>query len=404
MAPQVSFIVLSFNYAHYIGQTIDSILKQTMGDFELIVIDDNSRDNSVEVVKTFDDPRIKLIRNEKNLGGAGSFNKAFQHSSGTFISNVDADDWIEPEKTEKQLQAAQEHSADIVGTWVNYVDESGSLHPNSEALEVIASRQADYNLPSTWIVQNSFCRSSTLIKRSFHEKFGLMDPELVRAPDFELWLRALSGGQRFHMVQEKLTNYRLHSGGVTHADPIGSYLEIAYTFRKNMLPLLNKWGDQKSKAELFDWFMVAPQALELPPKQRFRVLGYLASANRELSYREFRDWIMVDSNQESENAEEIGRNIACIFRYGAASAKLIEERRYSVKLEEARDWWQKKSNEWEMSFRESRQKCDTLKADLRAARRAAAIAEKSAKAAIAQQQSSGTGLKGKIRRILQLVK
>jgi hypothetical protein len=227
-----------------------------------------------------------------------------------------------------------------------------------------------------------------------------MDAELVRAPDYELWLRALAGGQRFAMVPEKLTNYRLHSSGVTHADPVGTYLEFAFILRKHMIPLLDRWGDQKAKAELFHWFMTAPQALELSPRQRFRILGYLATDSQRGSYRQFWDWALLDTPAGSAHLEEIGRNIACIFRYGAGSAQLIQEQRYSAKVEEARDWWHQKSQQWEERFRESNQRSDTLAAELRVAKRAVARAEKAVKA---QQVARHSGLKSMIRRILRLV-
>ncbi|MFX5494461.1 glycosyltransferase family 2 protein, partial [Acinetobacter baumannii] len=77
----------------YICTTLRSILEQTVQDFEIVVVDDCSRDRSVEVVRSFNDPRIRLIVNEKNLGGAGSYNRAVEAARGTWLVNLDADDW-----------------------------------------------------------------------------------------------------------------------------------------------------------------------------------------------------------------------------------------------------------------------------------------------------------------------
>src|SRR5256885_734485 len=77
-APKLSFIVLSYNYADLIGQTIRSILEQTVQDFEIIVVDDASTDTSCDIVRSFADPRIRLLLNERNLGGAASYNRAVE--------------------------------------------------------------------------------------------------------------------------------------------------------------------------------------------------------------------------------------------------------------------------------------------------------------------------------------
>ena len=118
-APKLSFIVLSYNYEHYIGATLRSILAQTVQDFEVVVVDDCSSDGSRALVRSFNDPRIHLIENEQNLGGAGSYNVAVQAARGEWLVNLDADDWIAPEKCAVQLAAADaDPTLDIIGTWI----------------------------------------------------------------------------------------------------------------------------------------------------------------------------------------------------------------------------------------------------------------------------------------------
>jgi len=369
MSPRVSFIVLSYNYAHYICKTIESIISQTVDNIEIIVIDDNSTDNSVEVVRSYKDPRVKLIENATNLGGSASFNKAFSFSSGDFIATVDSDDWIEPTKTEKQLILAQSLEADVVGTWVNVVDVAGNPHPHREAVEAIGNRALNYNLPSTWIVQNSLCRSSSLVRRRFHEEHGLADPQLTRTPDFELWLRALKAGGRIEVVEEKLTNYRLHERGVTHADPVGTYLEFAYIFRKHMIPVLDRSSDQISRIALFNWFLKAPQALDLTPRQRFRVLGFLSNCRSFEFYNEFREWIISTPNNNSDRlTEDVGKSIACFLRYGDRTA-LEDLQAYHLKVEEARDWFRGQSERWQEKYREAEKSLKEANRSLKEANR-----------------------------------
>jgi glycosyltransferase involved in cell wall biosynthesis len=137
LTPKLSFIVLSYNYADLIGQTIHSILGQTVQDFEIVVVDDASTDASCDVIRSFADPRIRLLVNERNLGGAGSYNRAVQAARGEYLVNLDADDWITPNKCE------------------------GRPHSRTAELDAVVNRPFDLNAVDSWVGQNRLVRSST---------------------------------------------------------------------------------------------------------------------------------------------------------------------------------------------------------------------------------------------------
>jgi glycosyltransferase involved in cell wall biosynthesis len=158
--PKLSYIVLSYNYEQFIGTTLSSILDQTVQDFEVVVVDDASRDRSVDIVRSFADPRIKLHVNERNLGGAASYNRAVEAASGEWLVNLDADDWVAPQKAELQLAAlAADPSLDIIGTYVNFVDKQGAPHPKAQELEALTNVAHDLNRLDTWLGANPLCRS-----------------------------------------------------------------------------------------------------------------------------------------------------------------------------------------------------------------------------------------------------
>src|SRR5207253_6329760 len=91
--PRVSFVVLSYNYAHFIGETIQSILDQRgHHDFEIIVVDDASPDNSDEVIKAFRDPRIRYFRHERNQGHAATVTDGLREARGDIVARIDSDD------------------------------------------------------------------------------------------------------------------------------------------------------------------------------------------------------------------------------------------------------------------------------------------------------------------------
>lgn len=185
MSPLVSFIVLSYNYERLIRQTLESIQAQTVTDIEIIVVDDASHDASVEVVNGFSDPRIRLYRNEKNMGGAWSYNRAVSLATGEFLVNLDADDWIDPLKTEIQLREMQEDlTLSVLGTHVQFVDGLGNRHAQAEALEAVVNTRLDLNRIDSWVGKNHLCRSSTMVRRRAHMELGLDDTAMVRAPDY----------------------------------------------------------------------------------------------------------------------------------------------------------------------------------------------------------------------------
>ncbi len=271
--PLLSFIVLSYNYEDYIQITIQSILNQTLQDFEVIVVDDGSTDRSCEVVRSFKDPRIRLIVNERNLGGAGAYNVAVSAACGEWLVNLDADDWIAPEKSVRQVKTAtQNPRIDIIGTWVNLVGSDGKIHPDAPLIEPNWNGDHALNLVDTWIGMNRLCRSSTMVRRAAHLRIGLDDAGMVAAPDYELWARALAQGLRFHLMKERLTFLRLHSRGVTRADLFRSFLEISFALSKNIVPLIEKRGLSPSFVDLLRWIGTHPELPALAPRERHRTL------------------------------------------------------------------------------------------------------------------------------------
>lgn len=347
--PRVSFIVLSYNYEAYILKTLRSILDQTFSDFELVVVDDASSDRSREAVRSFGDPRIHLYVNEQNLGGAASYNRAVSLCRGEYLVNLDADDWIDCRKTEVQLRAFERDPLlDILGTYVSYVDAAGKNHSESAKYEALTNRPRDLNLVSNWIATNFLCRSSTMVRRSVHERIGLDEPTMVRAPDYELWTRALSNGCRFGVVHEPLTFYRLHGGAVTHGDPHGTFLEICYLLVKNIMPTIEKRATFDCFCRIIDWIIANDQSAACQPQERYRLLGAMIMPPFSQDFAVFRGIILHGDNPALAS---VGRLLLVTFT-------LHPRQQYSERLLpdiekyiEARDYWHAQSDKWEREYR-----------------------------------------------------
>lgn len=337
-APKLSFIVLSYNYEHFIRQTIESILAQTVKDLEIIVVDDCSTDKSRDVIRSYDDPRIRLIENERNLGGAGSYNVAVSAARGEWLVNLDADDWIDPKKSELQLaKSLLDPSLDVIGTWVKVVDGTGARHTRADEIEAIVNRPYRLNLTETWIGQNPLCRSSTMVRREAHMRFGLDDADMIRAPDFELWTRALAHGARFDLMPLQLTYMRQHARGVTHGDPVGTLLEMSFALIRSLAPLTESRSTFDNQAEIVRWIAKSPHLISLTPLESLRLLGSAVLLTRFDSYKAFRAFI-ADTSQDPV-LERVGRQ--ALISAGTYTPPGTIEKLYSDigAFVEARDYW-----------------------------------------------------------------
>ena len=126
ISPKVSVIMPVYNAGEYLMEAIESILNQTFTDFEFIIIDDGSTDNSLNIINTYNDPRIILVRNETNLKLIASLNKGIKLANGKYIARMDADDISLPERLAKQVEFMdQHHNIAVCGTWVEVFCEYG---------------------------------------------------------------------------------------------------------------------------------------------------------------------------------------------------------------------------------------------------------------------------------------
>jgi GT2 family glycosyltransferase len=351
-SPLLSYIVLSYNYERYIGKTLQSILDQTVQDFEIVVVDDKSTDNSVAIVSAIEDPRIRLFINEKNLGGAASYNRAVQEARGEWLVNLDADDWIDPRKAEIQLQAVNDDPRlDIIGTYVAFHDENDLPHSSADALEQSVNQAHDLNLVDTWIGANYLCRSSTMVRASAHRRIGLDDPAMVRAPDYELWTRALRLGCRFAVVPERLTFMRLHSRGVTHADPIGTLLEMGYAMQRNLVPLAEARSLFPSITRMVAWVGRHSSLSRLRPLQAYRLIGALMQSTPVADFPQF----VALLNDPAVHPELAGIGQRSLTFIGPSAdaylevGKLLDDIKAYI---EAREYFRKESEGWERRYAE----------------------------------------------------
>jgi teichuronic acid biosynthesis glycosyltransferase TuaG len=199
MNHKISIITPVYNSSAFIADTIQSVLNQTYQNWELLLVDDVSTDDSVAVVQSFRDERIKLMRLEKNSGPAIARNTAIEAATGRFIAFLDSDDLWLPEKLEKQLQFMLTQNAAVTHTAYEVIDINGKrIGKIIRAPEVIGYRQLlNYNY------------IGCLTGMFDTEKTGkMLMPDIPKRQDYGLWLAILRQGFKAYYLDEVLAQYR----------------------------------------------------------------------------------------------------------------------------------------------------------------------------------------------------
>ena len=200
---RVSVVVTSYNSLPYLPETINSVLQQTFTDFELIIVDDGSTDQTVDTIKEYDDNRIKLVAQE-NQGVSVARNFGIDHAIGEYVAFLDGDDVWEISKLAKQVELMDSNpDIGLVHTWLALINEKS---------ELTGRIMKPYQEGHVWkdIIENNMVAcSSTLIRSSCFEVAGVFDSSLLVAEDWDLWIR-LSANYPFAIIKEPLVKYRNH--------------------------------------------------------------------------------------------------------------------------------------------------------------------------------------------------
>ncbi|WP_277967990.1 glycosyltransferase family 2 protein [Sphingomonas echinoides] len=208
--PVVSVIIPTYNGSALVAETIASLQAQTLADFEVIVIDDCSTDDTVAVVAAIDDPRIRLIRAERNRGVVLTRNAGFALARGRCIAALDQDDLCHPERFARQVAYLDMHPAvALVGTAANVLQDG----------VILPSPLAPVSTPAliAWLLQieNPLVWSSVMIRTDAARRLDPFNrPELLYAEDFDLYHRILPIGGVARIDAELLT-YRRHAAGAS---------------------------------------------------------------------------------------------------------------------------------------------------------------------------------------------
>lgn len=204
---EISIVMSTYNGEKYLKQSIESILSQTFRDFEFLIIDDGSTDNSWQILQDYakKDSRVKVFRNEQNLGLTKSLNRGLSRAKGEYIARMDDDDISLPTRLEKQFQFMEQNpSVVLCGVRVLVIDQAG---------EEIGRKNLPLkhkDIKNKLLFNNQFIHSSLFFKNDL----GIYNEKFARAQDYEFVLRVASRHQVVNLP-EYLVKWRARQGSLS---------------------------------------------------------------------------------------------------------------------------------------------------------------------------------------------
>lgn len=234
--PRISVVLAVYNHEQFVGQTIESIVGQSFEDWELIIIDDCSKDGSADVVRKYiqgpshhscpsgtggfrptdhEDERIRFYQAEKNRGTVRTFNELLKKARGEYVAFIGSDDIWHSGKLQEQIEYMEQHKETAVCfSWAEFIDENGRLYSEDEKecdydtqIFMHKNRTQGEALRYFFDSANYFCHPSALIRSEVIREIGGFDLRFRQLHDFEYWVRVL---QKYpvHIIQKPLVQYR----------------------------------------------------------------------------------------------------------------------------------------------------------------------------------------------------
>ncbi len=209
--PKLTVLMSVYNGEDYLREAIDSILDQTLADFEFLIIDDCSTDSSLKIISSYSDPRIRFVPNEQNLGLTKSLNKGLALAKGEYIARMDADDVSLPTRLEKQAAFLDSHpDFSFVAGLYETIDENGNVTNTSAGWQPSAEQ-----LYVDLLFGNCFPHAVVTFRTDTARLINGYDEQFKRAQDMDMWFR-LSRNSAAHLFPEVLLKYRNTKGNISN--------------------------------------------------------------------------------------------------------------------------------------------------------------------------------------------
>ena len=244
MENKVSVVMPVFNEVKFLKESIESILSQSLTDFEFIILDDGSTDTSIKIIESYKDSRIKLIKSE-HRGMVYQFNNGIRAAESSLIARMDSDDVAEKNRLEEQLYFLK-HNSDysIVGSNVLFIDEDSKVVCKKKYPE--HHNEIEFMMP----VESAVCHPAVMIRSNVFSKYGQYEESYGYASDHKLFLDFVSKGVKFYNLQKILLKYRVRTLRIDQ-QRVNNANELSYKIGVDYLITIH--NKKSSKKEDYDY-------------------------------------------------------------------------------------------------------------------------------------------------------
>ncbi len=230
----VTVLMPVFNGARYLASAIESILGQSFDDFEFLIVDDASTDESRALIRGYSDSRVRLVENSINIGQTNSLNRGLGLARGLYVARLDADDIALPQRLGRQVDYLARHpETALLASASCYIDADGRVWRQNPAIATLHNAIA-------WqlIFNNCLPHSSIMMRRQAVVSSGGYNMDFKWAQDYELYSHWIRSGERLACLPEPLVQIRWHTQSMTHSVDRDTQLEPVRTSRANFRYLL----------------------------------------------------------------------------------------------------------------------------------------------------------------------
>ena len=310
MLPTVSIITTFFNSEKYIKDAIKSIINQTYTDFEFILVNDCSSDNSPLIAKNFakKDKRIKVIDLKKNIGTAEAFNKGYKASKGKLIARFDSDDISLEDRIEKQVKIFNAWSElSILGGSIKLIDKKGKII--SKKIKFPSNMQ---ELNRIIKFKVPIADPTSMIKRDVFKKIGLFRKFTEPADDLDFWLRAFKNDLVITNIEDTLIYYRIHGNNLSSTKYEQQILNSIFVRRLSNIPI----NQNLSKLKYQDFKSIEYMNIYLPSNYQIKYDEFYFNYFLNLPFNEknIKNLIAKFENYKLQNKSKLNNsNIGKIY-------------------------------------------------------------------------------------------
>jgi hypothetical protein len=200
-----------YNAAPYLRRTLDTLSAQIFGDWELVAVENGSRDASPRILSEWGDARQRAIELPENIGRTAALRLGLERARGQYVAVLDADDLCSPERLQREVEFLDAHDdVVLVGAWTDLIDS------NDQVIDSYRPPATHEALIDTFAGENPIVHSSAMYRREVALEVGGYPPELAHSQDMGLWLRLLRRG-RMAVLQQTLCQYRIAPAGMTQS-------------------------------------------------------------------------------------------------------------------------------------------------------------------------------------------